>query len=247
MNKFGIVGYGIIGKATQIGLLNQADVIIHDPIFNTSLSDIQACSVVFFCIPTSTQHDIEVLTQTIIDVKLQNPNTTIVIRSTVPLQSCKKIQDTVGDKIFYIPEFLRERYWDTDCTKEVVIVGHEDNIAPTWLTDKLVRTCSLEEAELLKMFHNNYAAMRVVYANHFYNLAEAVDADYDKVLSMYFHTEHDQSYLDVNDNLRGFGGKCLPKDLDFLIASCNELSVTQTLFDSVKRDNLLWPTHVKKS
>jgi len=58
---------------------------------------------------------------------------------------------------------------------------------------------------------------------------------------------HPESYLEVNEDLRGFGGKCLPKDLDFIINTFNQLGLSQTLFDSVKKDNEQWKITVRES
>lgn len=246
MNNFGIIGYGVVGKATHLGLLNSAAVKYHDPAYNTMITDLHDCDVLFFCTPTAEATDIEILIELIVKIKELNPNATIVIRSTVPIGTCKSIQDIINDTVFYIPEFLRDRSWKADCQTNEIVVGHESYEIPTWLYEKKVNTCSLEEAEILKMFSNNYAALRIVFANHFYELSKLHNSDYTKIADLYSKIEHDQTYLDVTDKLRGFGGKCLPKDLDFIIETFVKSNLPQTLFTSLKRDNLQWPIHVKK-
>jgi UDPglucose 6-dehydrogenase len=78
-----------------------------------------------------------------------------------------------------------------------------------------------------------------------YDLAQSANSDYNKVLSLWQLIENKQTYLDVGDNLRGFGGKCLPKDLDFLIDTMSERNIEETLFTAVKQDNNKWPTTTK--
>ena len=112
--KFGILGYGYVGKATHRGLLNDAKVIVHDITFDTKREILKDADTVFVCIPTATQTDIDTVITEIQLIQEFNPSATFIIRSTLPLGSCERIQQEVGD-IIYIPEFLRERYWDTDC------------------------------------------------------------------------------------------------------------------------------------
>ena len=66
MNKFGIVGYGIVGKATHLGLLEHAEVIKHDIILEKTLDDLKECDYVFFCTPTDDQTNINSLIDEII-------------------------------------------------------------------------------------------------------------------------------------------------------------------------------------
>ena len=240
MNKFGILGYGYVGKATHKGLLKDAKAIVYDIMFDMPKEVIYEADTVFICIPTITETDIDVVINEIKDLKQHNANVEIVIRSTLPLGACEQIQKEAGN-IIYMPEFLRERYWDTDCFKRPLVVG-SDNGIPKWLQDEEIKTCSTKEAELVKMYSNNFAVMRIAFANVFYDLAEDVGADYSKVLDMYLDIQQDQTYMEVpgHDGTRGFGGKCLPKDLDFLIETLDEKGIDQNWFKHIRELNKRW-------
>ena len=86
---FGILGYGIVGKATHKGLLNNSTVIIHDTSIGTSIEDLYICNYVFFCIPTDTDASIQLLINNIRRLKVVNPTCKIVIRSTLPVGTCR--------------------------------------------------------------------------------------------------------------------------------------------------------------
>ena len=245
--KLGIAGYGIVGKATHKGLLNNLDVAIHDILNGTSIEDLYICSYVFFCIPTDTDASIQLLLDDIRRLKAVNPTCKIVIRSTVPVGTCATIEQVINDKIYYMPEFLRERMWEDDCLNRPIIVGHNNQAVPSWLQGEQCIFCTLEEAEVIKMLSNNMASARVVFANHMYELSKAVGADYNSVLTAYLQVNHDQNYLEVTEDMRAFGGKCLPKDLDFLISTFDRLNLPQTYFTAMKEDNQLWPVTVRKS
>ena len=240
MNKFGILGYGYVGKATHKGLLKDAKAIVYDIMFGMPKEVIYEADTVFICIPTITETDIDIVINEIKDLKQHNANVEIVIRSTLPLGACEQIQKEAGN-IVYMPEFLRERYWDTDCFKRPLVVG-SDNGIPQWLQDEEIKTCSTKEAELVKMYSNNFAVMRIAFANVFYDLAENVGADYNKVLDMYLDIQQDQTYMEVpgHDGTRGLGGKCLPKDLDFLIETLDEKGIDQNWFKHIRELNKRW-------
>jgi UDPglucose 6-dehydrogenase len=240
--KFGILGYGYVGKATHRGLLNDAKVIVHDITFDTKREILKDADTVFVCIPTATQTDIDTVITEIQLIQEFNPSATFIIRSTLPLGACTRIQAEVGP-IIYIPEFLRERYWETDCLKRPLIVGYDvADFLPEWLQDEEIKTCSTTEAELIKMYSNNFAVMRIAFANVFYDLSENVGADYNKVLDMYLDVQQDQTYMEVpgHDGTRGFGGKCLPKDLDFLIETLDQHNIDQNWFKHIRELNNGW-------
>jgi len=239
--KFGILGYGYVGKATHLGLLNNQKCIVHDTIFESKRTILKDADTIFVCIPTATQADINTVISEIAQIQEFNPSATFIIRSTLPLGACKRIQEYVGD-IIYIPEFLRERYWETDCLKRPLVVGSDGVILPEWLLHEDIKICSTQEAELVKMYSNNFAVMRIAFANVFYDLAQDINADYSKVLDMYLDVQQDQTYMEVpgHDGTRGFGGKCLPKDLDFLIDTLDEKGIDQNWFKHIRELNKGW-------
>jgi UDPglucose 6-dehydrogenase len=246
--KVGVIGKGIVGSATNKVLLKGHDVIWHDLKLDTNLDIVYSCSYVFICIPTNTDKDIKILLDIIQTLNSANSNIKIIIRSTIPIGTCKKIKENYGINVYYIPEFLRDRCWETDCLSNPLLVGQSEDLdlTPFNINVEIIR-CTCEDLELLKMFSNNLNSLKIVFANHFYDLAKLTGADYSNVIDLWGQVKNEQSYLEVSDSLRGFGGKCLPKDLDFIIESCKQFSINQTLFTSIKQDNNKWPLTVRKS
>ena len=241
-NKFGILGYGYVGKATHKGLLKDQKAIVYDITFDMDKSIIYEADTVFICIPTEDIKDVDIIISEIKELQEHTPDVKIIVRSTLPLDSCHKIQEAVGP-IIYIPEFLRERYWETDCLKRPLIVGCDvANFLPDWLLEEEIHECCTNEAELVKMFANNFAVVRIAFANVFYDLAENVGADYNIIKDMFFKIKHDQTYMEVpgHDGSRGFRGKCLPKDLDFLIDTLDKHNIDQNWFKHIRELNKKW-------
>ena len=239
---FGILGYGYVGRGTHYGLLKKKVVAMHDVLLNTSREVLKNSKYIFVCIPTATYQDIESLIVEISLLVKQNPEVQIVIRSTLPIGICNRIENELGIKIIYIPEFLRERFWEEDSQKRPLIVGHNLEELPEWLQSEEIVECSTSEAELVKMFSNNFAVMRIAFGNLFYDMSEKVGADYSKVKDMYFKVAHNQTYMEVpgHDGTRGFGGKCLPKDLDFLIDSLDVEKLDSRWFKYIRELNKEW-------
>lgn len=246
--KFGILGYGYVGKATHEALLKNHECVIHDKKFDTTIDIFKEVDTVFVCIPTDSDRDFEIIIDEISRIKKIKNNILFVIRSTLSIGQSERIQKSINEQIIYIPEFLRERYWDTDCHKRPLVVGYDGVDLPSWLVEQEIVRCSTNEAELIKMFSNNFAVVRIAFANVFYDLSEKLGADYDLVKKTFFQIQQDQTYMDVpgHDGTRGFGGKCLPKDLDFLIKTLEELEIDQNWFKHIRDLNDGWKDKFKK-
>ena len=51
-------------------------------------------------------------------------------------------------------------------------------------------------------------------------------------------------YLDVNHNMRGYGGACLPKDMKAWIQLLKDLGLDYKLFETVDKDNKKFRTTI---
>ena len=125
-----------------------------------------------------------------------------------------------------------------------MVIGTDDNI----MRDQVVKShgvlpthtvqMSATEAELTKYFSNTYKAMRVTFANGFYNLCQSMGSDYDKVKDAFlFHGVGDGHYLRVNKEFGGFGGTCFPKDINALIHTMEHHGVNPLVLKSVWEQN----------
>lgn len=238
---FGILGYGYVGRATQHSLINNEKCVVYDTKFDVEKDILVKCHTVFVCIPTDSESDVTGIVNEIQYLQSFDKDIQFVIRSTLPLGACEQIQSQVG-KIIYMPEFLRERNWEEDCMRRPLVVGHDKLQLPEWLLQHDIVECTTKEAELVKMFQNNFAIIRIAFANVFYDLAESVGADYSHIKNMFLKTQHDQTYLDMpgHDGTRGFGGKCLPKDLEFLISMLKKHKLDHAWFKQISESNKKW-------
>ena len=250
--KLGIVGLGVVGLANKIGFEYLGHkVFVHDIKLNTSINDICDTEIVFLSVPTP-QNDDGGCNTSIIESVIDQLNTVeykgiIAIRSTVvPGFTQRMINRYKNLTICFVPEFLRERCAVDDFINnhKLLAIGTHDS----WVYHKLVKAhgnlpentkhLTPNEAEVLKYYNNVYAALRVIFSNVMYEICSKLDCDYTTIKNAYIKTgKAIDMYLDVNPNLRGYGGMCLPKDTQALAMLLETLELDFDLIKSIHNDN----------
>ena len=226
--NLGVVGCGVIGESLA-GLLEDMGHFIqrYDPAKGLN-DNISSCDIVFLCVPTLANLKFEDIKIAIAYTNLKNKNGIIVIRSTLMPGMTDEFAKEYDREFVYLPEFLRERTALEDEIKpNKIIVGTEnketfklfETIFEPIIDIKKILMMKPVEAELVKVALNSLYTTKVVFANELYDICKAYGADYYRLfeafkLDKYINAMH----LDpLFDGYRGAGGKCLPKDLKFLI------------------------------
>jgi len=74
--------------------------------------------------------------------------------------------------------------------------------------------CSAVEAEIIKYMENSFLTTKVAFVNQFYDIANLFGADWHRVREGWLLDERvGRAFSAVFADNRGFGGKCLPKDI----------------------------------
>jgi len=258
--RLGIIGMGVVGSANSTGFeYLRHKVFQHDLKFDTNIYNVSNTDVVFLCLPTPAVEGacettiIETIIKELVEINYKG---IICIRSTVePGFTEGMINKYPNMSICCAPEFLRERAAEDDFINNhrLLAVGTDDPYIFKKIVEahghlpKVIKQLTPTEAEILKYFNNSYAALRIVFANIFFELCEKFDCDYSQVKDAYVHTGKTKNiYLDVNKNLRGYGGMCLPKDVEALVHTLRKNDLYFNLIDSVKQDNEKFKTTVFK-
>jgi len=182
----------------------------------------------------------------------------IIIKSTVPPGTAKtKIIPYLRGKninapVVNNPEFLREGYcWNDFINPGRIVVGTENSAATDIMKaiykdfDAPVIMTSLNTAEFIKYLSNNMLANMISFSNEMSMIAGAIG---DVSIKQAFETLH----LDKRWNKAGmrhyvypgcgFGGYCLPKDLEAMIAHAKSYGIAPALLESVQAVNRSMPS-----
>ena len=259
--NIGIVGLGIVGSANRAGFEKVGhSVRIHDTKFDTKIDDLLDTEIIFICVPTPSTPDgrcdtiiVESVIQELSQKKYQG---IIAIRSTVyPGFTSYMNQKYPLINICFVPEFLRERCAEFDFILEhrLLAIGTADDFVYKKILEahgdlpKNVVKLSSEEAEILKYYLNLYAATRVTFANVFFEICSKFNADYKRIKDAYVLTDRlGDMYLEVTDNLRGYGGMCLPKDTKAIAKLIEDLDLDLDFFKTIDSDNAKFNSTVFK-
>ena len=145
-----------------------------------------------------------------------------------------------------MPEFLRERCAEIDFVEnhDVCIIGTYDDESYNIIKKshgkfpKKFIKLTPTEAELTKYFNNVYNSTLITFANSFYEICKSLGVEYINVKDAIVNRENiSDIYLDCNENLRGFGGMCLPKDTSALAYLARELNLDIDFFDNIIKEN----------
>lgn len=234
-NGIGIVGYGVVGMEME-ELFPGAEV--YDPVKSLgNRHDINECRVAFVCVPTPSLPDGGCDTSIVEEVVDWLRTELIIIRSTVAPGTTSRLQaEKPFSKIVFQPEYLGETVahpFEHESERKFVILGGTrkacDKAVELYQT---VYNASVQfmfmtsiEAEIVKYMENTAIATMVSLCNEFYEICNHFGVSYNIVREGFLMDSRMSRYFTfVYPKDRGFGGKCLPKDLAAIVEATEKVT-----------------------
>ncbi len=257
--KIGIIGNGFVGGATSEIFMNNYNISIYDK-FKDPWKDssvLEESEAIFLCVPTPMNEggrmDSSYLEESVqlIDKIFESEDRKpfVIIRSTVVPGTTKKLEERFDLPFAFNPEFLREKYALEDMRNtNRIVIGSNDpfiganvrEIYEPLFPEVDYFLMDSTSAEMIKYSANVVLAGQIALANEIYVVCESLGVDYDDVKEVLLADDRIGRNIEVPgpDGLRGFGGKCFPKDLRALISISQDLGYSPDLLEEVWRSNL---------
>lgn len=254
--KIGIVGFGYVGKAMNELLKNHFEIRVYDPIYEMNTKEeINQCDMVVICVPTPDKNgkcDTSIVEEVVgwLNIPL------ILIKSTISPGTTARLHRETGKRIVFSPEYIGEGkyfqpFWKYPHPTEIKYHSFQifggDKKDSSQLVDIFKNVMGADvvyfqtdstTAELTKYMVNTWGAMKVTFANEWFEIAKGFGVDYNELREAFLlDGRTEKIHTLVFPNKRGFDGKCFPKDLNAIISATEDKNYSPELLKEVKKSN----------
>lgn len=238
--KIGQIGFGFVGGALHRSLLKKGvKTVVYDKFEELDeFEDLLKTKVIFLCLPTPYVNghgfDLSALIENLKKLSLLSYSGLVVIKSTVEPGVTKSLGERfAGLNLCHNPEFLTARTADEDFhNQKHIVLGHNavtgkekkktqalaDFFKKNY-PDAEISICLSVESESMKLFCNNYYAIKVQIFNEFYFLCQKLGADYESIKDLMLKNDWINpmhTKVPGPDGQPSYGGACFPKDTNAL-------------------------------
>ena len=265
--KIIIVGYGYVGKAMCGLLTKKYRVDVYDIAIPLETKNEEKINFVYhrelkenvydlavICVPTPQGDDGSCNTSTVESAVSNARADLYLIKSTITPGTTEMWSKSSGRKIVFSPEYVGESKYhnpyfpDKMIETPFTILGGAkedtskiiDILLPILGPAKQYLQMTSTEAEIVKYMENTFFATKISYCQEMFDLCEKVGADWNTVREGWLADPRiNPMHTAVFRDDRGFGGKCLPKDINAMSHFMKSKGVTPLILDAVILKNKL--------
>jgi len=265
----GVIGRGFVGGSIEKFLKTRSKYSVKsydlkdDTDMNNAYSNIvKRSDLIYVCVPTPMDYQGNCYTDIVrgcvqllnfyADAHKKRP--VVLLKSTMVPKTTESFKKEFKNLIFVTnPEFLTERTaYDDLCNSKFHVIGIDDSETETkklllgyhnsmWPNSKSIFVTNTQ-AEMIKYLTNTYFSVKVSFANHIYQLCQAMGMDYKTFIDAAIQSDPRLGELHWNvpgpDGLMGFGGKCFPKDFNGMIKLFDENNVNCEILKMIWKYNV---------
>ena len=229
--KLGIIGLGIVGGTYHACYKFQGlDVKGYDKYVKSdvkSVKDLFDRDAIFLCLPTicKTNGEIDLTPYEETMPKLKKYKGVTIIRSTLTPGTTAEYEKKYNlEQLIHCPEFLTEKNRLADFfMPSRILIGSNHKKLDKSIEDALFKSFNVPiiygtttETELAKYASNIFLALKITYANEFYEICKVHGVQWEKVKAMMIDSRINTKHMSVTRE-RGYGGMCFPKDVKQMI------------------------------
>ncbi|OGE34432.1 hypothetical protein A3C32_03735 [Candidatus Daviesbacteria bacterium RIFCSPHIGHO2_02_FULL_41_14] len=254
----GIVGNGYVGGAMAYGFTEVSKgrdrIRVYDANPRRSLhpfrETIEASDFIFVCLPTPMYSDGSGIDLTYIRKSLaeitpltDDTDKLVILKSTIIPESTRRFQEMYpSTRLAYNPEFLTEANWQNDIKNAPITVLGAFRDEDLTTLDTLYRPrfpqthihpTDPTTAEHIKYAANIHLAVKITINNIFYDYTQSTATSWEEVSSVLAREPRFGPTHWMVTSARGFGGKCLPKDIEAGVADMESRGIDCSVLRSV--------------
>ena len=265
MINIGIIGNGFVGKATNILKNDNIKLFVYDiepslciPVGMNLKKLCNECHVIFISVPTPMNKNgscyLNIVESVVQDISIYCDlnEKLVVIRSTVPVGTSDNLN------CYFMPEFLTEKTFEKDfinnkdwifgCKgteqdkhfKKIITKIFTSAYNAKKITYNNVNFVSTGEAEMIKLFRNNFLSTKISFCNEMAQFCKIKGIEYENVRKLAAKDDRiGESHTNVpgHDGEYGFGGTCFPKDTNSLLYEMNKNNMKSYIVDATVKRN----------
>lgn len=209
------------------------------------------------CVPTKMNDDGSCDTSIVEEILNRCDHEYYLIKSTVIPGTVQKLIAATGKKIAFSPEYIGEGKYEIPFWNDLPhptnmklhsfhIFGGDKEVTGEWIalwqkiagwTSRFMQTDSTT-AEMVKYAENTYLATKKIFCDELYEIAHAFGVDYNELKELWLLDGRiGRSMTMIFPDARGFGGKCLPKDVNAIVKASEAKGYSANLLKQVLTSN----------